>query len=308
MRQKEDMVCLKKKEMRLFICGSFTSFQTTQYSQSQLIKTDRDGCEEWNKTFGGGLKDGARSVLITSDSCIVMAGYTDSYGHGGNHDFWLIKIDETGNELWNRTYGGDHSDAGFSVSQTTDGGFIILGYTYSFGAGANDIWLIKTDQAGHAIWNKTFGTSGGEYGMSVQQTDDQGFIIAGSTSSFGAGKDEGWLIKTNANGSKLWDIIIGGGSNDWFGSVVQTRDGGYIITGDTASFSKGGYDAWFIKIDDSGISQWQTVLGDTFFDETGYSVKETMDGGYIATGSITSLNTSSSDLWVRKLNTSGTEQ
>jgi len=289
------------------IAGETTSFGAGGYD-AWLIKTDKEGREEWNKTFGGDLKDGARSVIITHDSCIVMAGYTDSYGHGGNHDFWLIKTDETGNELWNRTYGGDHSEAGFSVIETTDGGFIMTGYTYSFGAGANDIWLIKTNPTGQAIWTKTFGTSAGEYGMSVQQTNDQGVIIAGCKSSFGARKDDGWLVKTNADGSKLWDRTIGGGSNDWFGSVVQTRDGGYIITGDTASYSKGGYDAWFIKINDSGISQWQTVLGDAFFDETSYSVQETMDGGYIATGSITSLNTSSSDLWVRKLNASGTEQ
>jgi hypothetical protein len=289
------------------IAGETTSFGAGGYD-AWLIKTDKDGVEVWNKTFGGGLKDGARSVLITIDSCIVMAGYTDSFGHDNSHDFWLIKTDNTGHELWNRTYGSSHSEAGFSVFQTTDGGFIITGYTYSFGAGANDAWLIKTDPTGYEVWNKTFGGPGGEYGMSVQQTIDQGFIIAGSTSSFGAGKDDGWLIKTNADGNELWNITVGGEYNDWFGSVAQTCDGGYIITGDTASFSRGGYDAWFVKTDDSGSSQWQTVLGDAYFDETGYSVQEMMDGGFIATGSITSHNTSLSDLWVRKLNASGSEQ
>ena len=111
-----------------------------------------------------------------------------------------------------------------------DGGFVITGYTYSFGAGVNDVWLIKTDPSGHEIWNKTFGGSQGEYGMSIQQTTDQGFIIAGSTSSFGAGKDDGWLIKINADGNELWNITVGGEYNDWFGSVAQTCDGGFIIT------------------------------------------------------------------------------
>ncbi len=289
------------------IAGETTSFGAGGYD-AWLIKTDTNGSEIWNRTFGGGLKDGARSVLITTDSCIVMAGYTDSFGHGNNHDFWLIKTDDTGNEIWNRTYGGYGSEAGFSVCQTTDDGFIMTGYTYSFGAGANDIWLIKTDPSGYEIWNKTFGGSEGEYGMSVQQTTDQGFIIAGSTSSFGAGEDDGWLIKINADGNELWNITVGGEYNDWFGSVAQSCDGGYIITGDTASFSTGSYDAWFVKTDKSGNSQWQTVLGDAFFDETGYSVQEMMDGGFIATGSITSHNTSLSDIWVRKLNASGSEQ
>ena len=289
------------------IAGETTSFGAGGYD-AWLIKTDRDGSEVWNKTFGGELKDGARSVVITTDSCIVMAGYTDSFGHGYAHDFWLIKTDNTGHELWNRTYGGYRSEAGFSVFQTTDGGFIITGYTYSFGAGANDVWLIKTDPTGYEVWNKTFGGPEGEYGMSVQQTTDQGFIIAGSTSSFGDGNDDGWLIKTDSDGNELWNKTIGGGNNDWFGSVAQTRDGGYIITGDTASFSTGGYDAWFVKTDGSGVSQWQTVRGEAFFHETGYSIQQMSDGGFIATGSITSLNTSLSDLWVRKLSRSGTEQ
>ncbi len=289
------------------IAGETTSFGAGGYD-AWLIKTDGEGSEVWNKTFGGELKDGARSVLITRDSCIVMAGYTDSFGHGYTHDFWLIKTDNTGHELWNRTYGGSHSEAGFSVFQTTDGGFIITGYTYSFGAGANDVWLIKTNPTGYEVWNKTFGGPEGEYGMSVQQTTDQGFIIAGSTSSFGDGNDDGWLIKTDSDGNELWNKTIGGGNNDWFGSVAQTRDGGYIVTGDTASFSTGGYDAWFIKTDGSGVSQWQTVCGEAFFHETGYSIQQMNDGGFIATGSITSRNTSLSDLWVRELNSSGTEQ
>ena len=289
------------------IVGETTSFGAGGYD-AWLIKTNKDGCEVWNKTFGGALKDGARSVLITNESCIIMAGYTDSYGHGNNHDFWLIKTDETGQEMWNRTYGGSSSEAGFSVFQTTDGGFIITGYTYSFGARANDVWLIRTNPSGYEVWNKTFGGPEGEYGMAVQQTTDQGFIIAGSTSSFGAGRDDGWLIKTNADGNELWNITIGGENNDWFGSVTQTHDGGFIITGDTASFSTGGYDAWFIKIDNYGVSQWKTVLGEAFFHETGYSIQEMRNGDFIATGSITSLNTSLSDLWVRKLSASGREQ
>lgn len=289
------------------IVGETTSFGAGGYD-AWLIKTDKDGCEEWNKTFGGYLKDGARSVLIMNDSCIIMAGYTDSYGHGSAHDFWLIKTDDTGDEVWNRTYGSSHSEAGFSVSQTHDGGFVITGYTYSFGAGANDIWLIKTDFNGYELWNTTFGGPQSEYGMSVQQTTDQGFIIAGSTSSFGEGKDDGWLIKTDVDGNELWNITTGGEYNDWFGSVAQTHDSGFIITGDTASFSTGGYDAWFIKINNSGMLQWQTVLGDAFFHETGYSVQETIDAGFISTGSTTSFNTSLSDLWVRKLNASGSEQ
>ncbi len=129
-----------------------------------------------------------------------MAGGTYSFGAGG-YDIFLIKTDANGNVQWAKTYGGTSGDFAFSVQQTSDGGYIVAGWTYSFGAGGGDIFLIKTDANGNIIWAKTYGGTYEDYAFSVQQTSDGGYIVAGGTYSFGAGWDDIFLIKTDANGN-----------------------------------------------------------------------------------------------------------
>jgi len=209
-----------------------------------LIKTDADGNKLWDRTFGGGGSDSGRSVQQTSDGGFIIVGYTASFGAG---DVWLIKTDADGNKLWDRTFGGGNLDEGLSVQQTSDGGFIIVGWTWSFGAGGPDVWLIKTDANGNKQWDRTFGGSDWDEGWSVQQTSDGGFILVGWTWSFGAGGPDVWLIKTDADGNKLWDRTFGGSMVDRGYSVQQTSDGGFIIVGATRSFGAGDYDVLLIK-------------------------------------------------------------
>jgi hypothetical protein len=203
-----------------------------------------DGNKLWEKTFGGSGLDWGSSVQQTRDGGFILVGTTTSFGAG---DVWLIKTDANGNKQWEKTFGGSNVDSGWSVQQTSDGGFIIVGNTASFGARWGDVWLIKTDADGNKLWDRTFGGSDWDWGFSVQQTSDGGFILVGETTSFGAGEADVWLIKTDADGNKLWDRTFGGSDWDWGFSVQQTSDGGFIIVGATRSFGAGDYDVLLIK-------------------------------------------------------------
>jgi len=178
-----------------------------------LIKTDPNGIEEWNSTFGGSSYDRGYSVQQTNDGGYIIAGCTHSYGEG-EFDVWLIRTDPNGIEEWNSTFGGSAADRGRSVQQTTDDGYIITGWAASFGAGDSDVWLIKTGSGGNEEWNSTYGFEEDslDWGYSVQQTNDGGYIIAGATMPDGwiltgskpPNTEEGtdvWLIKTGDNGS-----------------------------------------------------------------------------------------------------------
>jgi len=268
-----------------------------------LIKTDGNGNKVWDKIFGGAEDDKAYSVQQTSDNGYIIAGMTFSFGAGWV-DAWLIKTDENGNEQWNKTYGGEYIDIAKSVQQTTDGGYIITGETWSFGADTGGVWLIKTDNNGKEIWNKTFGVTGYDYGSCVQQTTDGGYIIAGTTSSFGEGNKDFWLIKTDGNGNKVWDKTYGGKDTDEAYSVQQTTDGGYIIAGYTNSFGAGFSDAWLIKTDGNGNKIWERTFGRKYGDFA-YSVHQTSDNGYIIAGGTGSFGDVNGDVLLIKTDSQG---
>ncbi len=154
--------------------------------------------------------------------------------------------------LWTRTYGGDDWDRGESVQQNSDGGYIIAGLTKSYGAGNDDVYLVKTDSIGDTLWTKTFGGIEIDRGYSVQQTSDEGYIITGETNSYGAGNGDVYLIKTDASGNMQWDKTFGGTASDRGESVQQTSDGGYIIAGWTHSYGAGYFAVYLIKVGPSG--------------------------------------------------------
>ncbi len=249
-----------------------------------LIKTDALGNELWNRTFGGSDDDYGRDVLEVSDGGFIITGETRSFGNGG-FDVWLIETDTQGNELWNQTFGGSDDDYGRFVQEVSNGGFIIAGDTKSFGNGSSDIWLVKTDADGNELWNKTFGGTNTEFGFSVRETFDGGFIITGDTKSSGHGEKDLWLIKTDLNGNELWNQTFGGSDNDYGRSVQETATGAYIITGYTFSFGRGNSDIWLINTDATGRESWSRTFGGEFLDY-GMSVLESSDGRYVVTGTL----------------------
>jgi len=268
-----------------------------------LIKTDANGNVSWAKTYGRTGEDRAYSVRQTSDGGYIVAGYTNSFGAGGI-DIFLIKTDANGNVSWAKTYGGTGDDIARSVQQTSDGGYILAGETYSFGAGGIDIFLIKTDANGNVSWAKTYGGTGDDTARSVRQTSDGGYIVAGYTNSFGAGGRDIFLIKTDANGNVSWAKTYGGTGNDHAFSIQQTSDGGYIVAGETRSFGAGSWDVFLVKTDANGNIQWAKTYGGTNSDWA-QSVQQTSDGGYIVASATFSFGAGNFDIFLVKTDANG---
>jgi hypothetical protein len=273
------------------------------YFDVYLIKTDASGNTIWIKTYGGPADDKGNSVQQTTDGGYIITGWSDSYGAEWD-DVYLIKTDASGDTVWTKTHGGTEIDLGYSVQQTTDGGYIITGMTLSYGAGLADVYLIKTDSSGDTVWTKTYGGTYWDEGYFVQQTIDGGYIITGGTESYGAGYSDIYLVKTDASGDTLWTKTYGGSDLDVGISVQQTIDGGYIITGDTESYGAGYSDIYLIKTDASGDTLWTKTYGGTEHDG-GSSVQQTTDGGYIVTGGTESYGAGEYDVYLIKTDSLG---
>jgi hypothetical protein len=256
----------------------------------------------WEQTFGGPNNQIGKSIQQTTDGGYIITGYTNSFVGNGGYDVYLLKIDENGNVQWSKTFGGNEYDSGNTVQQTTDGGYIIGGYTSSFGNG-EEVYLIKTDENGNELWSQTFGGSETESyrGSSLQQTTDGGFIITGTLEvEYNSSYDDIYLIKTDENGNEEWTQTFGGEGNEISESIQQTTDGGYIITGETSSFGNG-YELYLIKTDENGNEQWSKTF-DVIY---GRSVQQTTDGGYILLGQYWN---GTNDICLIKTDENGNEQ
>jgi hypothetical protein len=251
----------------------------------------------WSRTFGGPNDEHGFSVLQAYDGGYVLAGYTASFG-AGSADMWLVKASAEGDSLWSRTYGGSSWDDCRCIQKTQDGGYVLAGCSYSFGAGDYDFWLVKVDANGDSIWSRTFGGPGAERAYSVRQTSDGGYILGGGTESFGAGQEDVWLVKTDANGDSLWSRTFGGDSVEYCRSVQQTADGGYILVGGTMSWGAGDWDFWVVKTNADGDSLWSRTFGGSSF-ESCSSIWQVADG-YILIGT-----TGIYDFWMVKMSADG---
>ena len=249
----------------------------------------------WTKTYGGTNSDIVRCLQVTSDGGYILTGSTSSYG-AGSMDVYVIKTDSLGDTLWTMVCGGQYADGSEWIECAANSGYIVAATTNSFSGGSSDIWLIMIDGFGDTVWTNRYGGVNADISWSVKQSQDGGYIVCGKTESYGAGGSDVWLIKTDSTGDSMWTKTYGGTNNDLGRSVLQTRDNGYIIAGYTYSYGAGQSDAWLIKTDSLGNTQWTKTYGGEDYDFV-YEIAETQDHGYFITGMTQSFGIGNSDAW-----------
>jgi len=307
--------------------GDVTGFHGDR--DAWVIKLDVQGDLIWQNALGGSLEDRAYSVQETSDGGFIVAGYSDSNdgdvsGNHGFDDMWVVKLDVLGDLAWQRSFGGSYQDLAFSVQQTSDGGFVVAGYTTSIDGdvmgnnGFQDMWVVKLDVLGDLVWQSSLGGSFGESANSIQETSDGGFVVAGYATStdgdvtgFHGGQDM-WVVKLDGFGDLVWQRSLGGSLIDWANSIQQTSDGGIVVAGYSrsvdgdATVNNGLNDFWVVRMDVLGDLVWQRSLGGSVEDRAG-SIQQTSDGGFIVAGYSFSVdgdvtgNHGGQDMWVVKL-------
>ncbi len=300
-----------------------------------IIKLTSMGIIQWQKTLGGTVDEDAYSIQQTADGGYIIAGFTSSIngdvsGNHGNNDYWIVKLSSTGNIEWQKTLGGTGLDIAQSIRQTADEGYIVAGCTQSNDGdvagnhGSYDYWIVKLSNTGSIQWQKTLGGAGNDYAYSIEQTADEGYIVAGYTSSNNGdvtgfhGFEDYWVVKLTSTGTIEWQKTLGGTGFDQAYSIKQTADGGYVIAGYSDSYDgdvtgNHGYDYWIVKLTSTGIIEWQKTIGGTGTDYA-RSVEQTTDGGYIVAGYAESINGDvtgnhgSYDYWVIRLSNTGVIQ
>ena len=285
-----------------------------------LLKLDSRGSLLWDSTYGGRDFDRAYSLIQTSDGGYAVTGETCSKGPAvvelggeafyskdpGLSELWVIKLDRQGKRVWDKIYGGSNRDSASSIIQTTDGGYAVAGhYEFHNKRGYDlDLWILKLDSQGKLLWDRTYGGSSGERASSLIQTNDGGYAVISETQSKGVGEADFWLFKLDAQGNLLWEKTFGGNKSDEPSSLLQTRDGSFVIAGETRSYGAGGSDLWLLKLDSQGNLIWDWTYGGNS-DDSASSLIQTADGGYVVAGCTYSYGAGGSDFWLLKLDGQG---
>jgi len=300
-----------------------------------------EGNIDFVKTLGGSKNESGQSVTNTLDGGYAILGYTQSMDFdisgkdNESFDFWVLKYNSEDILEWSKTYGGTNDERGNEIIQTQDGGYAIIGFTYSTdgdvttNAGQEDFWFVKLDSSGNIQWQKTYGYSGIDTGISVMQTNDGGYFLTGIldvTASGGEGNTrlsqtqhaggDYWTIKTDANGNMQWSRYFGGFFSDSAFDAVQTQDNGFMIIGSSDSIdtditnNKGSYDFWIVKISNNGTLQWEKSFGGSGIDEARAAIT-TSEGDVVIIGDTRSDDIDvnnyigAADVWVIKVSPEG---
>lgn len=268
-----------------------------------VLKTDALGNESWSKTYGGIGWDAPLGVKKTYDNCYVIVGGTSSFGAGGS-DAFLMKIDNDGDSLWFRTYGGSADDEGFGVDICEDSGYIISGATCSFADAFAAAYLIRTNYHGDTLWTRIYEKKDFNGANSVIKTNEDGFLLVGVAETGGAPGADGLTIKTNSVGDSMWMKTFGGSSYDEFYSICEDNNGNYLMCGTTYNLVNGSYDIYVTKITVNGEMIWSRSFGGAGSDNS-YSMIQTSDNNYVIAGSTESFGAGGKDVYLIKINSDG---
>ena len=307
-----------------------------------IVKTDNTGNIEWQNTIGGSESDYAHSIKQTSDGGYIVGGTSDSNISGdktenskGLMDYWILKLNSLGDILWQKTYGGAQNDIYPKIVETTEGGYFVGGYSRSGvggdktepSNGSSDFWVLKLDNSGTIVWQKTIGGSRSDDLNAVLQTPDGGYMLGGTSNSNASGdksenskgEEDYWIVKLDSSGNVEWDKTIGGDDWDNLWSIITTSDGNYLLTGWSSSHSGditqpvyGIISYWILKIDANGNILWDQTIGGSHLDRANSAV-ELGDGSYLISGTsdsnISGNKTDNShgegDYWLVRLGASG---
>lgn len=263
-----------------------------------VLKVNNDGEKIFEKAIGGPKDDYAYSIIEGRDGYIVVGG-TRSFG-AGNSDVYVVKIDENGYILWQKTFGGKGFEEGWRIAKDKDGNYVIVGRTNSFGNGQYDLYLIKIDENGNLIWEKAFGKEMSEYGYGVC-VDIDDYVAVGITNSFSENQDV-YVVKVDKNGNLLWEKTFGEKNFDYAYDIVNDR-GNYLIVGNSNSFSDS-VDLYVLKINKKGEKVWEKVYGGKGYD-TGFFITSNDKGEYLIVGGSNSQGAGNSDVYVIKIDEDG---
>jgi hypothetical protein len=284
-----------------YMIAGYTTNSTQYDCNVYLIKTDANGNMTSSKNYGGAKPDFPYHMIQTTDGNFFVIGYSQSYG-GGDMDVLLLKVDQAGDLIWQKTYGGFGNDQGQDIIPTADGNYVIIGSSNS-GVGSQEMNLIKIDPAGGVIWSKYIGGSAHDYGHSVKQCSDGGYILLGHTFSYGVNGDA-YLVKTDGNGDYVWGKNFGGAAYDEGAYINVNGDGSFTFLIRDSSTVGQDVDIRVTKTDDQGNTIWSKTYGGTKKD-TPKMIQPTSDGGYIVGGHSRSFGWINPDMWILKLNNAG---
>ncbi|MBK7269481.1 MAG: T9SS type A sorting domain-containing protein [Flavobacteriales bacterium] len=278
------------------VMAGFITGMGVDGEDAYLVRTNAMGELLWTRTYGGPGDERAQGVAATSDGGAVLCGTTNSFGAGGE-DILLIRTDAAGDTLWCRTFGDADIDGASAVVQSDDGGFLVCGWLGDLPGNGNgrELHLVRTDANGDTLWTRCFGGIYGDVADAIRKTTDGAYVIAGTTSSFGAGSNDLYLLKVDDAGTLLFSRTYGGPDMDWSGAVTTTADGGYVVAGSSYSFDVTTRSLYLVRTDAVGDTLW-TRIYDTggLFGGLGLCVSETADSGFISGGQTTDVKVNAS--------------